>query len=397
MSRVRTTKYVDERCTVAVHAPFRTACRSGCGFRTGSGAQPEGMSVTFNGKWPQRIVSVGPFEMKPMRGAASQAQRVVSPQPRRVTPLARSGIRVERLEGNPIIRPAMLPGNDGNNINGPSLIRVPPWITDRLGNYYLYFAHHEGKYIRLAYADALAGPWKVHAPGVLAIESTPCDDIGNPEVASYKHVASPDVHVDDDACEIRMYFHGPVHVSGPKDALLSYRQMSMVATSRDAVHFDVRTERLGNAYFRAFRWNGAWYALSMPGVVYRSDDGLSGFVAGPTLFPPDMRHSAINVDGAALQVYYSNAGDNPERILLSMVDLSRSWTAWRATVPRVVLEPEMDWEGAALPAKPSIRGIAPGAVRELRDPAIFVEAGRTYLLYSVAGESGIAIAELHLR
>jgi hypothetical protein len=57
----------------------------------------------------------------------------------------------------------------------------------------------------------------------------------------------------------------------------------------------------------------------------------------------------------------------------------------------------MDWEGAALPAKPSIRGIAPGAVRELRDPAIFVEAGRTYLLYSVAGESGIAIAELHLR
>jgi len=353
--------------------------------------------VTFNGKWPQRIVSVGPFELKPMRGTAAQARRVASPQPQRVTPLARSGIRVARLAGNPIIRPAMLPGSDGNNINGPSLIRVPPWITDRLGNYYLYFAHHEGKYIRLAYADTLAGPWKVHAPGVLAIESTPCDDIGNPEVASYKHVASPDVHVDDDTHEIRMYFHGPVHVSGPKDALLSYRQMSMVATSRDGVHFDVRTERLGNAYFRAFRWNGAWYALSMPGVVYRSDDGLSGFVAGPTLFPSDMRHSAVNADGATLQVYYSNAGDNPERILLSTVDLSRPWTTWRATVPRVVLEPEMEWEGTALPAKPSIRGIAPGAVRELRDPAIFVDAGRTYLLYSVAGESGIAIAELHLR
>jgi len=31
---------------------------------------------------------------------------------------------------------------------------------------------------------------------------------------------------------------------------------------------------------------------------------------------------------------------------------------------------------------------------DLRDPAIFEEYGRIYLLYSVAGESGIAIAEL---
>ena len=29
----------------------------------------------------------------------------------------------------------------------------------------------------------------------------------------------------------------------------------------------------------------------------------------------------------------------------------------------------------------------------LRDPAVFVEAGRVFLLYSVAGEAGIAIAE----
>lgn len=50
-----------------------------------------------------------------------------------------------------------------------------------------------------------------------------------------------------------------------------------------------------------------------------------------------------------------------------------------------------------LPLKPSVRGAARSPVRELRDPAIFVEAGRTYLLYSVAGESGIAIAEVHVR
>jgi len=35
-----------------------------------------------------------------------------------------------------------------------------------------------------------------------------------------------------------------------------------------------------------------------------------------------------------------------------------------------------------------------GPVRQLRDPGIYRENGKTYLLYSVAGENGIAIAEL---
>ena len=33
---------------------------------------------------------------------------------------------------------------------------------------------------------------------------------------------------------------------------------------------------------------------------------------------------------------------------------------------------------------------------KLRDPAVFVEGDHVYLLYSVAGESGIAIAEVEL-
>ena len=94
-------------------------------------------------------------------------------------------------------------------------------------------------------------------------------------------------------------------------------------------------------------------------------------------------------------VFYTLKGDNPERILLSTVSLRPDWMAWKETEPVVVLEPEREWEGALLPKHPSVRGYAPGPVRQLRDPAIFEEEGRTYLLYSVAGESGIAIAELH--
>jgi len=52
------------------------------------------------------------------------------------------------------------------------------------------------------------------------------------------------------------------------------------------------------------------------------------------------------------------------------------------------------WEGADAPAVPSLGSTAHGHVNQLRDPAIYEEDGRTYLLYAVAGESGIAIAEV---
>ena len=39
-----------------------------------------------------------------------------------------------------------------------------------LGGYYLYFAHHKGGFIRLAYANALTGPWKIYESGVLDVK-----------------------------------------------------------------------------------------------------------------------------------------------------------------------------------------------------------------------------------
>src|SRR5215217_6044065 len=74
---------------------------------------------------------------------------------------------VIRFRENPIIRPEMLPGDDGANICDPSLIRVPDWLEEPLGKYYLYFADHKGGYIRLAYADRLEGPWAVYRAGTL--------------------------------------------------------------------------------------------------------------------------------------------------------------------------------------------------------------------------------------
>jgi hypothetical protein len=47
------------------------------------------------------------------------------------------------------------------NINGPAMIKVPEWVDNPLGRYYLYFSHHKGDYIKPAYADQPEGPWRI--------------------------------------------------------------------------------------------------------------------------------------------------------------------------------------------------------------------------------------------
>ena len=76
--------------------------------------------------------------------------------------------RVRRLAGNTIVRPHM-DERMGANVQGPSLIRVPAWLPNPLGRYYLYYADHKGSYIRLACADALEGPWRTHVEGALQL------------------------------------------------------------------------------------------------------------------------------------------------------------------------------------------------------------------------------------
>jgi hypothetical protein len=288
-------------------------------------------------------------------------------------------LKIVRFSQNPILYPDM-DARMGDNINGPSLIRAPDWLENPLGTYYLYFAHHQGTYIRLAYADRLEGPWTTYEPGTLRLEQTPC----------VRHIASPDVHVDDENKRLTMYYHGPVEERRQADA----GQCSFVATSSDGLHFSSGDEILGTSYFRVFQWDGYTYALSMPGIMNRSRDGFTDFERGPTLYSADMRHTALKLDGNVLSIYYSNAHDCPERILLSTIKLTPDWMNWTPSEPITVLQPETECEGASLPLVPSERGWAPEPVCQVRDPAIYREGERTYLLYSVAGERGIAIAEI---
>lgn len=287
-------------------------------------------------------------------------------------------IGIERLGNGPIIRPHM-DDRMGDNINGPSLIRAPDWITKPLGKYYLYFGHHDGRYIRLATADDLAGPWRMHQPGVLPLDQS----------LFAGHIASPDVLVDQTTQRIRLYYHG-----APEPSRLNQEQFTRAAISADGLHFEAREEVLGRPYMRTIRIGEFFYSIAMPGIFYRSRDGVSDFETGPNPFPPGMRHAALLLRGDRLIVFYTQVGDTPERILWSEIDLTADWTDWTPTASTVLLEPERNYEGGDLELVPSERGLARGPVRQLRDPAVFEDREDTYLLYSVAGEYGIAIARL---
>jgi len=317
-------------------------------------------------------------------------------------------ISFERFKTNPIIYEGLLPKLEGDNINGPTLIKVPDWVTKKLGKYYLYFAHHKGKYIRLAYADDLKGPWKIYTPGTLQLEDCICKNapVGTGESVRHQgaensdenvqHVASPDVLIDNTKKEFILYYHCPFEYNGKKS------QYTISAVSKDGLQFKSDDIVLGEAYFRVFKWKDYYYAIGRSSSLYRSKDPRALFEKGPNPFqkvqsPSLLRHSAVKVVRNTLWVFYSRVGDEPERILLSKIELKDDWNIWTPTQPVTVAEPKEEYEGVNLPIEKSKAGLYYGKVHQLRDPYLFEEDNKWYLLYTAAGENSIGIGELKVK
>ena len=333
--------------------------------------------------------------------AALFAASLASAAPAQVNPASPLGRQVEavRLGDGPVIWPGMpgLEGDLGSNIDGPAVIKAPTWLPHPFGKYYMYFGHHRGTYIRLAFADRPEGPWKVYAPGTLRLDQT----------SALNHVASPDVLVDDAHKRILLYFHGPIEPVDRDYGGRPYRQQSFVAVSSDGIHFEDVSGPFAQPYIKVFRYKGAVYGLAMSdkgsaypawlrsGQFFRSVDGLLPFAAGPRILT-EMRHGAVLVQGDTLDIFYTVVGEEPERILFSQVDLRPNWYEWTATAPTEVLRPEKAWEGADVALEASKGGMSEARERALRDPAVLDDDGQVYLYYTVAGELGIAVAKVTL-
>jgi len=313
-------------------------------------------------------------------------------------------ITVTRNPHNPIITTDSDPSILGN-INGPSLIRVPDWVENPLGRYYLYFAHHQGKFIRMAYADDVLGPYTVYTPGVLQIADTLFE----------RHIASPDVHVGHNANVIRMWYHG-AGFTGEKHENLG--QNTCYAESHDGLSFICDKICLGPSYMRVWHWNGTWYGFGGGGGrdIWHTDDYREPFERGPILgidgesyipreeiqaskTDPDsltyrMRHAAVDVEGDTVDIYYSNVGDHPERIKRTTVPMKERMEDWKGSAPEEVLRTETDYEGVNEINEPSTGGADHEPVHQVRDPYVYIEDGQKYLVYSIAGEKGLGIAKI---
>jgi hypothetical protein len=333
-------------------------------------------------------------------------------RPAPVVHAAGGQVRAVRLDQNPLITLGSS-ASLGDNINGPTIVRVPAWVERPLGRYYMYFAHHMGRFIRLAYADSISGPWTIYEPGVLPVDTTamyrpqpdPPENLEN----FYTHVASPEIHLDPVRRKMVMWFHGwwtegqqwPIGERAARDwaRMNGYGQYTQAAESSDGIAFSVLPAITKTSYLRGFTHDGILYGLSRLGLLLRTTDPLVSFEAAASVFrggPYDnrVRHVAVIQHAGLLYIFFTGIGDAPERIMMSTMSLAGDWKTWKAGDPVEVLRPEAAYECPGLPNAPSEAGDIKGPAQQLRDPGIFEEDGRTYLFYSFCGEQGIAAAEL---
>ena len=335
-----------------------------------------------------------------------------------IQPVPRNALHVTaiRLKQNPLIT-VETSRSLGDNVNGPSIIRVPSWIPHPLGRYYAYFGHHKGQFIRLAYADAVTGPWKVYVPGVVPVSETAFyrpqpDPPDGPVDQFYTHVASPEIYVDEAHKRLLLWTHGwwtngqrwPLGLAEARAWARQngYGQFTQSSESTDGLHFALRPAITKVSYLRVFPLDGYLYGMARLGQLLRSKDPLAAFEIGANPFDGGpyaerVRHVATLLRGRTLFVFLTGIGDAPERVMLSTLDLSGDWKSWKASPPVELLRPEAPYECPGLPRVPSAAGEIEGPARQLRDPAIFEEAGTTYLFYSICGEQGLAAAQLTFR
>ena len=319
-------------------------------------------------------------------------------------------LRVQRFQSNPLLSIGLSTGLSTGlpNVNGPSVVDMPPWAMHRHGDrqrgpLYMYYSSHSGDAIRLACASAPEGPWhEVPAPA-LTLEAT------RPICSG--HIGSADVHLLPAEQRVRMFFHCPYNRSAvtPGSRWVGGRatQLTFAAISLDGG----RTFRLESRtpvapfYLRTFRMSGrrhytsglALVDMKMQGVLLQASDGFN-FAPHPqaTDVLPRMRHGFVlpKLSEQSALLFFTRVGDAPERILVATLRANNGDLEWPPTEASSLLAPTVE-EGGGVPVAPSKRGGVNQRVHQLRDPAALLCCGaRTFLFWAFGGEQGIAGGEV---
>jgi len=260
---------------------------------------------------------------------------------------------------------------ESDNINGPTVIKVPKWIKNPLAKYYMYFAHHKGTHIKLAFANNIFGPWNVFQKGVLSLN----------EIQGRDHLASPDIYFSNE--RIFMIYHSVYKKSV---------QLSSIAVSNDGLNFTPKTERFASFYFRRFVFKSEIYGFAKSensyGCIYKLVNNKFQIVNNKFIY--NLRHGSIIIENNKVYCYFTRIGDSPEKVLVCNINMD----TFNPSIFSTVIEPKYNWEGVNNKLEPSKFGMARSKFHQLRDPFVFKENNLKYLFYSVQGEAGIAVAEI---
>jgi hypothetical protein len=356
-----------------------------------------------------------------------------------------------RIGTSPIIDAALLTGHgytaaEANNINGPTLWKIPGWIdvgdrADPTAVWYLYFAHHSGHFIRMAWAaDSILDDetvWTLYdVSGDPAASPKGVFDLGpnNKHWMHFStteilgHVASPEIL--DDGDRVLILPHG-----GAGGSLMEeITQITFLLQSPYGLNFN------GSAgyddeggipgyggincqpcteYGRIFTVGGRKFAYTGFGELWRaptSDIWAEGIYTWEKLTgnsnPLARFYSRAGDDLTAVRhpfpfvrsgdpnvyLFWSCKYDAPESIFCTTIDTNSGSidpSTWRAVGKRLILTSELAWEGVGY----EIRNSSPSdatEVHQLRDPHVVEDTSnnKIYLTYCGAGEEAIGLAEL---
>ena len=197
---------------------------------------------------------------------------------------------------------------EAGNINGPGVMRIPSFIpTDKRASsdakYYLYFAGHDGHYIKMAYSNSM-GPdadWTIY--NTKPYNSSTKSPRGVMDLFTHKnkkiesvyktgdhrngHIASPFPMVDKTNKRIVLFYHGE-GTDGHKQAVATSqwglnfnnenadeRHSSFNDLGKDDPGFGSRSKRLGQPYFQVFEVADKTFAYATKGVFAKAKSDVS--------------------------------------------------------------------------------------------------------------------------
>ena len=125
--------------------------------------------------------------------------------------------------------------------------------------------------------------------------------------------------------------------------------LTRVAYSKDGIEFRASESTLCPSYLRVVHTERGMVGMTMPGTLYFLSDWETGFEPVAELFNRNFRHHALLPVRNWLFVFWTEVGEAPECIKVSLVDLDKPLDNDNVVHFGSLMKPELPWEGSEAP------------------------------------------------